>query len=44
MTSLPINMDNLWLPFTPNRTFKNDPRVFAAADGMYSPPMMAAEC
>ncbi len=35
MTNQTINMDNLWLPFTPNRTFKNDPRVFVAADGMY---------
>lgn len=35
MTSQAINMDNLWLPFTPNRTFKHDPRVFVAADGMY---------
>ncbi len=35
MTSQTIHMDNQWLPFTPNRTFKNDPRVFAAADGMY---------
>ena len=35
MTSQTINMDNLWLPFTPNRTFKHDPRVFVAADGMY---------
>ena len=29
-----FNMDHQWLPFTPNRTFKNDPRVFVAADGM----------
>jgi beta-alanine--pyruvate transaminase len=28
-------MDNQWLPFTPNRTFKDDPRVFVAADGMH---------
>ena len=29
-----FNMDNQWLPFTPNRHFKKDPRVFVAADGM----------
>ena len=30
-----INMDNHWLPFTPNRHFRENPRVFVAADGMY---------
>ena len=35
MPTKSLNMDNLWLPFTPNRTFKHDPRVFVAADGMY---------
>src|SRR5688572_20043147 len=29
-----LRMDNQWLPFTPNRAFKKDPRVFVAADGM----------
>ena len=29
-----FNMDNQWLPFTPNRSFKKDPRVFVGADGM----------
>ncbi len=29
-----FNMDNQWLPFTPNRSFKLDPRVFVKADGM----------
>ena len=29
-----FNMDHQWLPFTPNRTFKKDPRVFVAADGI----------
>ena len=24
-----------WLPFTPNRSFQKDPRVFVAADGMF---------
>lgn len=35
MINQSINMDHLWLPFTPNRTFKHDPRVFVAAEGMY---------
>ena len=30
-----FNMDNHWLPFTPNRHFRKDPRVFVAADGMH---------
>ena len=30
-----FRMDNHWLPFTPNRGFKDDPRVFVAADGMH---------
>ena len=30
-----LRMDNHWLPFTPNRTFGDDPRVFVAADGMH---------
>jgi beta-alanine--pyruvate transaminase len=30
-----FNMDNHWLPFTPNRSFKKDPRVFVGADGMH---------
>ena len=30
-----INFDHQWLPFTPNRSFQLDPRVFVAADGMY---------
>ena len=29
-----FNMDHHWLPFTPNRSFKKDPRVFVGADGM----------
>ncbi len=29
-----FNMDNHWLPYTPNRQFKKTPRVFVAADGM----------
>jgi beta-alanine--pyruvate transaminase len=30
-----FNMDNHWLPFTPNRHFKKDPRVFVKADGVH---------
>jgi beta-alanine--pyruvate transaminase len=30
-----FSMDNHWLPFTPNRHFRQDPRVLVAADGMY---------
>jgi exopolyphosphatase/guanosine-5'-triphosphate,3'-diphosphate pyrophosphatase len=30
-----INMTHHWLPFTPNRSFQKDPRVFVAADGMH---------
>nr|MDP2191228.1 aminotransferase class III-fold pyridoxal phosphate-dependent enzyme [Rhodoferax sp.] len=35
MTMPDFNMDHQWLPFTPNRSFKKDPRVFVAADGMH---------
>ena len=35
MADHPLNMNSQWLPFTPNRSFKKDPRVFVAADGMY---------
>ena len=30
-----FNMDHHWLPFTPNRSFMKEPRVFVAADGMH---------
>ena len=30
-----FNMDHQWLPFTPNRSFIKDPRIFVAADGMH---------
>src|SRR5689334_3216458 len=29
-----FSMDSHWLPFTPNRSFRKDPRVFTGADGM----------
>ena len=35
MTHTDLNMDNQWLPFTPNRTFRQDPRVFVGAEGMH---------
>ena len=35
MAHTDFNMDNQWLPFTPNRTFKQDPRVFVGAEGMH---------
>ncbi len=30
-----FRMDNQWLPFTPNRAYQKDPRVFVGAEGMY---------
>ncbi len=30
-----LRMDSQWLPFTPNRHFRKQPRVFTAADGMH---------
>ena len=30
-----FTMDNFWLPYTPNRHFRQDPRVLVAADGMH---------
>ena len=29
------NQDAHWLPFTPNRSFHQDPRIFVAAEGMH---------
>ena len=29
------NLDAFWVPFTPNRLFKKDPRILVAAKGMY---------
>jgi len=28
-------LENQWLPFTPNRDFKDDPRTFSRAEGVY---------
>ena len=30
-----FTMDNFWLPYTPNRHFREDPRVFVAAKDMH---------
>jgi len=30
-----FRMDSHWLPFTPNRHFRKEPRVFVAAEGMH---------
>ncbi len=35
MAHTDLNMDNQWLPFTPNRSFRQDPRVFVGAEGMH---------
>ena len=31
----PISLDEFWIPFTPNREFKADPRIVVRAEGMY---------
>ena len=31
----PLSLDELWMPFTPNRDFKADPRIVARAEGMF---------
>src|SRR5690348_2153481 len=31
----PISLDEFWMPFTPNRDFKSDPRIVVRAEGMY---------
>ena len=33
--NIPNNLESLWMPFTDNRTFKKQPRLFAEANGMY---------
>ena len=32
---LQISMDEYWMPFTPNRDFKHDPKMIVRAEGMY---------
>ena len=31
----PLSLDEYWMPFTPNRDFKHDPRMVVRAEGMY---------
>src|SRR6478736_6056163 len=31
----PLSLDEFWMPFTPNRDFKADPRIVLRAEGMY---------
>ena len=31
----PLSLDEYWMPFTPNREFKADPRIVVRAEGMY---------
>ncbi len=33
--SLPNDLSAFWLPFTPNRDFKRQPRILTRAEGMY---------
>ena len=35
MSKQNINLDNFWIPFTANRTFKEDPRLLVGAKDMY---------
>ncbi len=35
VTHTPNNLSAFWMPFTANRQFKKNPRMFVAADGMY---------
>jgi len=35
VTQLANSMNAFWMPFTPNKTFKANPRMFAGAEGMY---------
>jgi beta-alanine--pyruvate transaminase len=30
-----LSLDELWMPFTPNRDFKSDPRIVVRAEGLY---------
>ena len=33
--SKPNNLESLWMPFTPNKTFKKDPRIIVRAKDMH---------
>ena len=43
MTGNLPSLDALWMPFTANRQFKADPRLFVAAQGMYYTSVDGAE-
>src|SRR5438105_15370031 len=30
-----LSLDEYWMPFTPNRDFKSDPKMVVRAEGMY---------
>ena len=30
-----LSLDEYWMPFTPNRDFKSDPRIVVRAEGLY---------
>ena len=30
-----VSLDEYWMPFTPNREFKSDPKIVVRAEGMY---------
>ena len=32
--TIPNDLDSLWMPFTDNRSFKKQPRLFSEAEGM----------
>jgi beta-alanine--pyruvate transaminase len=34
-TASPMSLDEYWMPFTPNRDFKSDPKMVVRAEGMY---------
>src|SRR5258708_31846663 len=34
-TAAPYSMDEYWMPFTPNRDFRHDPKMVVRAEGMY---------
>ena len=33
--ALPLSMDEYWMPFTPNRDFRREPKIVVRAEGMY---------
>jgi hypothetical protein len=38
------NMDAYWLPYTPNRYFKNKPKIKLQPKGFITPMTMVASC